>query len=150
MDSRIDEHPELITLEMKPFFPVVDYHLDTENPEAQVQALVDYLKPHLSHEDLSLRSMESIQAELIAYLLERTESAESIADLVEKQLWLQIEDEETRDDLHDRVVEKYVAELAATDHQAAVDYLSQYVLELETLERPADRAKALLADLIGE
>jgi hypothetical protein len=150
VDSRIDEHPEKITLEMKPFFPVVDYHLDTENPDAQVQALVDYLKPHLSHEDLSLRSMESIQAELIAYLLERTESTEPIADLIDKQLWLQVEDAEAREDLHYRVAEKYVAELAAIDHQAAVDYLSEYVLELEVLDLPDERAKALLADLIGE
>lgn len=152
LDAKIDEHPELITLEMKPFYPVVDYHLDTENPDAQVQALIDYLKPHLSHEDLSARTMESIQAELIAYILERSDSTESIADLADKQLWLQIEDDEVREDLHYRVVEKYVTELNAVDQQLAIDYLSQYILELETLGQAvwAEKAKRLLADIVGD
>lgn len=151
LDARIDEHPELITLDMKPFFPVVDYHLDTENPDAQVQALIDYLKPHLSHEDLSSRTMESIQAELVAYILERTESTESIADLIDKQLWLQVEDDEAREDLHYRSAEKYATELNAVDQQSAIDYLSQYVLELETLGQNdwATKAKGLLADIVG-
>lgn len=152
LEAEIDGHPENITLSMKPAYPVVDYHLDVDNADAQVQALVDYLKPYLSHEDLSLRTMESIQAELAAYLLERSQSDESLSDVVEKQLWLQVEDDETREDLHHRVIIQYTSELAVSDSVLAIDLLTEYILEMETLgyQDFADLAKAQLRALVNE
>ena len=124
-------------------------HLDLENPDEQIQKLLDYLKPYLSKEDLSNRTLIDVQDELITYIKLQLEE-ESVADLYVQQLWLQVEDHDTREELHYLFVEKYVSEMVETNRNGAVDLLTAYILEKETLgeQVSSERARVLMASVV--
>lgn len=133
IDAELDQRPEDITLSMRPHHVVQDYHLDLENPEEQIQPLLDYLKPYLSKEDLSGRSLEDIQSELVSYMESRLVSSESVADIMNKQLWLQVEDHDTREQMHYDFTEKYVREILDEDPDKALDVITTYIFEKQTI-----------------
>lgn len=133
LDADLDRRPEDITLSMRPHHVVEDYHLDLENPDEQIQPLLDYLKPYLSKEDLSGRSIEDIQAELVGYMEERLDSSESVSDIMNKQLWLQVEDHDTREQMHYDFTEKYVREIIDEDPDKALDVITTYIFEKQTI-----------------
>lgn len=145
MNTKIDDRPDDIELTMRPWYPTVDYHLDPENAAEQIDALVDFLKPYLPPEDLSLRSIESVQEELIGYLELRLDSGEPVDDVLEKQLWLQVEDEETREELHYQYFLRYLETL---EEDQIIDTITLYILEKETfgLEESAERGEDLLLE----
>ncbi len=147
MNTKIDDRPDDIVLDMRPWHPTVDYHLDTENASEQVGDLVDLLKPYLSSADLSLRSVESIQEELVGYLELRLASGEPIDDVLKKRLWLQVEDDEVREDLHYKYFLRY---LENVDEDSIVDEITFYILEKETfgLKDSAERGRDLLLEYL--
>ena len=133
--SDIVHRPEDIRLSMKPFFPVEDYHFDFENPDPQIEALLARIRPYLSKEDLSDRELEDYQKEILAFLEEELESKEGIEGIMNKELWLQIEDNELRKQYHFRYLEAYVVELIAQDERGrARDEISDVILEYTALE----------------
>lgn len=150
LDAQIDQHPETITLAMKPAYPVVDYHLNFDDPAAQVQPLIDFLKPYLNSEDLSGKTFEQIQQELVEYLNGRLASEDSMEDVYEKQLWLQIDDAASREDVEYRCLERRAQELVSTNREEAINLISDYILEKRTLG-PADyeaKGRALLETIL--
>lgn len=152
IDSNIQDRPDDITLSMKPYYPVVDYHFDTENPEAQIEELLSFISPYLSEEDLTNRSMEDIQNDLVLYMEGRLASQESVADIMDKQLWLQIDDDDVREEMHFAFTEKFAWQIIDDDEQRAIDLVSDYILEKETfgLKDWAKKGKELLEELVEE
>lgn len=150
LDAELDQHPENITLLMKPSYPVIDYHLDFENPDAQVQPLIDFLKPYLNTDDLSGKTAEEIQQELMAYLASRLATEESIQDLYEKQLWLQVESAQMRENFQYQFVERRAQELLSTDRSEAINIVSDYILEKQTLgpKEYEDKGRSLLDQIL--
>jgi anionic cell wall polymer biosynthesis LytR-Cps2A-Psr (LCP) family protein len=152
LESGIDERPEDIRLYMRPYYETVDYHFDPETTPEELEKRLEYLDYFLSDADLSNKSLEEIQAELTVYLESRIASDESLADVFDKALWLQIEDDDDREDLHYRLVEQHAYQLVEQDEDAAMDLLTDYIIEKETLG-PADyakRAKGLQNYLLSE
>lgn len=151
--TEIDKNPERITLSMKPFYETVDYHFDFEDPDQQVQKLIDRLKPYLSKDDLSLRTLDSVQTELIAFLEDAIDDKESVEMVIDQQLWRQVEDEKLREEWHYTFMEK-TAQMAvnAGDTESAVDLITAYIIEMEALneEQWALRAKNYLSTLVKE
>jgi len=148
IDASIDENPDNIKLVMRPYYETVDYHYDPETVEGQIEDWVDFLRPYLSSEDLSELSLDEIQGSIIAYLSDSLTSGESVEHIIEGKLWLQIEDGDTREELHYLAVEVYVGQLEGPD--AIIDTLSLYILEKEALELDdwAQRGKELLVNMV--
>jgi hypothetical protein len=135
LEAEIDARPNDITLSMRPHYDVVDYHFDTENPDQQLEQYYSYLRKVLPDDVFTDRSLEEIQAEIVAYLSERIASDESIEDVYQMQLWLQIEDDQTREELHYRILEQYAYEVAKQDIDRALAIVSDYILEKEALQQ---------------
>ncbi len=147
VSAKIHERPEAITLEMKPYYETVDYHLDLENPDEQIEALLRRIRPYLSDADLSDRTLEEVQDELIAYLEEALVGELPVDAIIERALWMQIEDDAVRNDLHYRLVEDYVYALIDSGKKdEAVEYLTTYIIEVEAfeLEDYAKRGRGLM------
>ncbi|MFZ2682271.1 MAG: hypothetical protein WAZ14_04225 [Patescibacteria group bacterium] len=148
--AEIADHPQDITLTMKPYYETRDYHLDTDNAEVQVAALLASLEGRLSPEDLSYKSVDELQIELEAYMRESLAANETVAHVYAEQLWRQIENDDAREELHFRFMEKYLRELRDVDHDKAVQVVTDYVLEKQfySLTEWEEKGRELLATLV--
>ncbi len=127
--SGIGQNPSAVILAIKPEYDVKEMHFDPVNADAQVSALIDFLKGKVSADDLSLRSMEDLQVELLEYLREGLTQPDVIERVYEAQIWLQVENENEREELQFRYLDRYVEQLAATDGKAAEQAIADYILE---------------------
>lgn len=150
LESEIDGRPDDITFAMKPYYATQELHLDFDNPDEQIDKLLSYIRPYLSDEDLSDRPIEEVQAELVAYLNDRLTSATGVADIVDKRLWLQVEDDGVREQLHYAFIERYARDTVDADPDAVIDLLTEYIFEMQLLgeQEYVDMGTALLGELI--
>lgn len=148
--SNIQNRPDDIVLKMIPYHATVDYHYDANTLEEDLQQKVDFMKPLLSPDDLTGKTQEQLQAELIAFLQDRLESEASVADVMQQQLWLQVSEGQVREQLEYVYVEQYFDELKSADQTAAVKLLSDYILEKQTIgpETYIESAKQRLEELV--
>ena len=150
--SDVATRPDGITLKMKPYYETQEIHFDPNNADAQVDALVASLKGKLSSDDLSYKTVAELQLELEAYLRKSLASEDTVAHVYDEQLWRQLEDEATREELHFRFLEKYLRELRDVDHDKAVEIVTDYILEKQfySLEDWEEKGRNLLATLVDE
>lgn len=132
VDADRVEDPAAITHDMKPYYATVDYHLDLENADVQIAELLDRIRGKISTQDLSDRPLSEVQAELIVYLNDALQQPEEAQRVVDDELWLQVEDDDTRETLQYAFTAWYVTALAPSDRDAAVDFVSDYILEKQT------------------
>jgi len=130
LDASIDARPDDIALTMKPWYATVDYHFDAENSEAQLDERLDIIRPFLSDEDLSGRTLSSVQGELIMYL-ENVLVTGKYEQALDQQLWLQVEDADMRESLHYQFVVAHYLDLLVIDEEEAIIYLTDYILETQ-------------------
>ncbi|MDP2631231.1 MAG: hypothetical protein Q8P30_00495 [Candidatus Uhrbacteria bacterium] len=152
VESDIQDRPDDISLAMKPYYQTVDYHLDLENADEQIQKLMEYIGPFLSSDDFSGRTLEDVQDELEVFVRARLDSHESINELYQQKIWLQIEDDETREEFHYDFVRRYVEEVKEESRDAAIDAVSAYILEKTTLglDDAVQHGRELMAGLVSE
>lgn len=130
----IANRPDDIALTMKPHYDVKELHFDPANASKQIDDLLAKLEGRLSRFDLANRTVEDVQNDLVTYL-ESVLAGKSghVGDVVDQQLWLQVEDEGARESLEYRFTEAYATSLNATDHDGAVQFVADYILEQQTL-----------------
>lgn len=139
-----------ITQVMQPYYATVDYHLDLENADTQITELLDRIRGRVSTQDLSDRPLSEIQTELIVYLNDALQQPEEAQHVVDEETWRQVEDDATRETLQYGFTAWYVKALAASDRDAAVAYVSDYILEKQTFG-PVEyevQGRQLLADIV--
>lgn len=132
VSAEIDARPDDIVLAMKPYYETVDYHFDPEHAAEQIEEKLDRVAPYLSREDLSRRSLEEIQKDLMNFLdgeLER----ESYEDVMAARTWLQVEDSAARASYHYKFVELAYNALRENDFESAKNVITDYLLEAEAL-----------------
>lgn len=129
--SGLGERTEDVTLDMKPPYPVEVIHYDPATADKAVQDIIDFLKPVTSKDDLSGRTIDDVQNELIAYLRSTLADPSSIVHVYNQQLFRQVEDDATREELQFRFLDRYVQEIKATDPDKAVQEVTDYILEKE-------------------
>jgi hypothetical protein len=146
----IGARPDDIVLTMKPHFDVQDLHFDPEHASEQVDALLAKLQGRLSRFDLSNRSLEEVQTDLVEYLTSSIATGQDLQEIMDGQLWLQVEDTATRESLQYQFVELQARRLNDADHQAAVQLIADYILEKQTegLLVWEDKGRALLATYV--
>lgn len=149
----IANRPDDVVLAMEPHFDVQEIHFDPANASEQIDDLLARLEGRLSRFDLSGRTIEDVQHDLVAYLeavLEGTEG--SITDVIDQRLWLQVEESGIRESLQYRFIAKRATALSATNHEFAVQFVADYILEQQTLGSLVWEAKgrALLETLLAK
>lgn len=156
-ESGLDEHPERIELDMRPRHIVKDYHFDFANPDKfnkrfpviVTSSTLDITSSTSSTiPDAPPRTLASIQNELIRFMTRRLSMQQSVEDIIEKKLWLQIEKETVREDLHFKLVEKYVQELS--DVQKQKEFINEYIQEEKAydLDEWAKKGKELMKRVV--
>ncbi len=125
-DSGLAQHPERIRLHLKSKVAVADYHFDFKDPQ---KFLDTFTTPALVR--TSTLSQAQVQQDIITYLEKRLIGKQSIQDVVQKQLWLQIDDEATRERLHFASISKQITETADPHEQAYI--LDAYIFEQKAL-----------------
>lgn len=150
--SNLGNRPEAITLDIKPHYDVTDIHYDPDNADEQVSDIVDFLKGKVSSDDLSLMTLEEVQAELVSYLRSALSDESSVAHVYEEQMWRQVEDEETREELQFRFLDKYVREIKDANPDLAESEVADYILEKEYFGQDewAERGRVFLESLTAE
>jgi anionic cell wall polymer biosynthesis LytR-Cps2A-Psr (LCP) family protein len=150
--SDIGEYPERITFDMKPFYETKIYHFDSLNAEEQISSILATLEGKLSSEDLSYKTLDEIQNTLEEYLYDTLGNKEAIAHVYSEQLWRQVEDEAVREELHYRFLERYVREIKDTDHEAVVQAVTDYILEMQFfgLSDWEARGRTLMSTIVDE
>ncbi len=148
----IVDRPDDIALEMKPHFDVKELHFDPENAEVQVAALVAKLQGRLSRFDLSNKTIDEIQTDLVSYLQAEIESGDTVASIVDERLWMQVEDTGTREFLQYHFIELRAREVRNTDRDAAIQLVADYILEKQTegLLVWEQKGRSLLESLIAK
>ena len=89
----LNDHPERITLAMRPAYAVQDIPYDEENVDTYIDSGLGSIKHLLSPDDYSGATQESVQEKLLNVIEEHKNDAEFISWAFENNLWLQIEDE---------------------------------------------------------
>lgn len=149
--SGIASRPDDVTLVMRPHYDTVDYHLDLEDPDAQLAPLLERIRPYTTKDDLSDRTLGDIQVELVAYLTDALGDDAEVAHVWSEATWRQVEDDATREELQYAFVERYARLLAASgEREAATNAVADYILEKQTLGVAAYEANGrdLLASIV--
>ncbi len=133
LDHDIDSRPDDIILRMRPHYDTEDIHLDFDNVEEQIDTLLTRIRGRVSDEDLSDRPLEDYQKELIQYLEDHLEYGEDFDLVIDKRLWLQIEDDAKREEYHFAYLEQRVRRMQEDQIDEAIDLITTYIIEKETL-----------------
>ncbi len=128
----IAHRPDDIVLTMMPKFDVKDLHFDLINSGSQIEAMLKKLDGRLSKLDLSRQTIEEVQAELVDYLESAVKSHRKLQQIIDGKLWLQVEDTGERETLQYAFTKIYATKLSGTDHDGAVQYIADYILEKQT------------------
>lgn len=132
--AEIDRRPEAITLQLKPHYDTQELHFDLENPDEQIEKLLQRIRPYLSDEDLSDKPLESYQDELLRFMQDEIKTDDGVRGVFAKQLWLQVEDDILREEMHYAYLEAYLQLPEVVDDvQEKEDVITAYILEKETL-----------------
>lgn len=133
-DLELTEHPERISLDMKPAYSVREIDYVPEQVEQYVSGMITPIKNYLSDQDYSGISQETSEKNLLAIIEEKQNDPDFIRWAYNNKLWLQLTDEEQRSMVQFSLTSKYAETLSDLDEQ--VDVLGNYILEMEYRERP--------------
>lgn len=129
-EARLSDNANKIQTAMKPYYKVKDYHLNFDNPQQSLK-LVGVRSAGSSNPSDRTITLQAEQKKITAFINDRLKRKLSLADIIKKQLWLQIETEKTRETLEFEVVKRHVtAEVKSLD--AKIEFLSNYIIEKET------------------
>jgi anionic cell wall polymer biosynthesis LytR-Cps2A-Psr (LCP) family protein len=167
-DSDLENHPERIELVMNPPYKVKDLHFDFENPESFLEkfpkltpdatstimvttALEDgteVVAEEVTTTPVTKQTLADVQRQIIANITYRLSKHLSLDDIVHKRLWLQVENEETREDLHFKIVSRLVE--GAPGREKKIDLITAYIQEKDVFELPewAEKGKELMRAVV--
>jgi hypothetical protein len=146
--SGLGQHPERITLNMIPAHNITDYHFDFADPASMTKKYPLPAVMITPNTPAPAEQLAEAQKDIIKYLTLRIAGPESVADIYEKKLWLQVEDEATREDLQYKLTERLATE--SKKYEDRISVATEYVFEKQTLG-PAeyfDKGKELMKRII--
>jgi len=143
----LHEHPERITLAMKPWYPVQDIMFDPESIEEHLKETVGRISGWLSKKDYSGMSKEEVQQQLLLTIDEQKEDEAFVLWAYEHDLWLQIEDDDSRQQVQWRIMTSYL-DMIETEQREEI--LADYILEMEHLglSEWEEKGKGALLELL--
>ncbi len=135
---------------MLPYYATVDYHFDVENSDEQIAALLASVRGRLSTDDLSDRPLSDVQTELLVYLNDALLQPEEAQHVIDEEMWRQVEDDTAREAMQYAFTAWYVTALNTGDHDGAVNYVTDYILEKQILGTAEyeEKGRQLLASIV--
>jgi hypothetical protein len=137
-----------INLYMRPAFEVADIPFDEENLTEQLHKLIDPIAHLLPEADYSDETKEETQKRLQDIVSSSLADPEFANWAWDNHFWLQIEDEETRQDLHFELIKQRVINAGTLEEKEAI--ISEYILKMENRDQKKweDKGRDLLKQLI--
>lgn len=144
----IANHPEKITLSMRPLFPVQDIAYDPERLDENLDQTLGAIKNNLAKDDYSGVPMETVQTKLLATIENNKNNPDFVTWAYTNNLWLQIEDNEKRLSVQYDLLNYYLTTLS--DKQEREATLADYIIEMENRGETLwqEKAKKLLGEEI--
>ncbi|OIO20383.1 MAG: hypothetical protein CO029_02465 [Candidatus Magasanikbacteria bacterium CG_4_9_14_0_2_um_filter_41_10] len=145
----IQKHPEKISLSMKPAYTVQDIPYDPDTISDHLSSTLGKISQWLPKVDYSGQTEEEIQQKLLATIKEHDGDEEFLKWAFENDLWLQIEDDTTREQMRWNMMNTYFTLITAEERQ---NLLADYVLEMEQLSKTEweEKGKVLLLTWIDD
>ncbi len=139
----ISNHPEKITLSMRPLYPYKDISYDPEKINQNLEETLGPIKHFLSKEDYSGVTTATLQAKLIDTIEKNKTNPEFVSWAYDNNLWLQIDDQKQS------LITQYsllLSYLSSLEKQKKESVLTDYILEMENRGEIIwqERAKKLL------
>ncbi len=143
--SAIDvaNHPEKISLSMRPLYPYKDISYDPEKINQNLEETLGPIKHFLSKEDYSEVTTATLQAKLLDTIEKNKTNPELVSWAYENNLWLQIEDQKQSLTIQYSLLASYLPSL---EKQKRESVLADYILEMENRNETVweERGKQLL------
>lgn len=139
----IANHPEKITLSMRPLYPYKDISYDPAKINQNLEETLGPIKHFLSKEDYSGVTTATLQSRILDTIEKNKTNPEFVSWAYENNLWLQIEDQ------NQSLITQYsllVSYLAYLEKQKKESVLADYILEMENRGETVwkERGKQLL------
>ena len=130
----------------KPYYKTKDYHFNFDNPYQSLKSVGAIAGPINPIE--KQKGLDDEQQKIVTHIKNSINKKMWLKDTVKKQLWRQIEDIDTREELHFTVVKKYAATQLNTVEKK-IDFVSDYIVEKEGLGLYgwADEGKKLMEQI---
>jgi len=140
----LDEHPENITLAMRPYYDVQDIPYDPENVANYLNTMLDPIKHLLSKKDYGEITDEAVEERVLRIYEDHMDSPDFIHWAYEYRFWEQIEDAEKRAYWQYETIARHVGSIEDVDERTTL--LADYVLEMEYQKNETwiEKAKELL------
>ncbi|MDO8499567.1 MAG: hypothetical protein Q7S66_02795 [bacterium] len=122
-------HPERVLLSMRPAHSVQDIQYIPENLGAYLDATVGPLSNVLSKNDYSGDSTAETQTQLLKIMADKKSDPDFIVWAWQNNLWLQIEDDQTRLSVQFDFLSSYLPLVSTTAERQSI--ISDYILEME-------------------
>ncbi|PIY93556.1 MAG: hypothetical protein COY69_00990 [Candidatus Magasanikbacteria bacterium CG_4_10_14_0_8_um_filter_32_14] len=124
-------HPERISLFMRPSYNVQDIPYDPNTAGEYVNKMIEPIKKYLSNKSYSGVTVEQIDQRILDTLAEKQNDPEFVKWAYDNQLWLQIEDDIIRMQQQYGIITKYLAGL--DDEIKKQQIITDYILEMKYL-----------------
>lgn len=145
----LENNPNNITLHMRPAYAVQDIPFDETQIQEHVESLLEPIKGWIPEQAYTGTQQHEVESLLVETIHTNQNDEDFISWAHTHNLWLQIENEQSREELHYLVLEKYVTILeSATERESVV---ANYIAEKEHLDLPewSEKGKALLVQLLN-
>ncbi|NCO04670.1 MAG: LCP family protein [Candidatus Magasanikbacteria bacterium] len=134
IEMDVANNEDAITLAMKPAYDVQDIAYDENNINKQLGQTIGKISKWLSKEDYSNKTTEQIQQELLSIINEKEQDTEFIAWAYDNHIWLQVEDDQTRNNVQYDIMFAYANNQESPEQKQQV--LADYILEMKHLDLP--------------
>lgn len=142
-------HPERITLAMRPEYPVTDIMYDPENLDAYLTAMLNPIAEHIPEGAYTGITEDEEQQKIMDLVNAGLEHTDFVVRAFEQKLWLQLNDEATRESVHFALLGRYLPTRSADEQQVL---LADYIIEMEVLGQTdwAEEGRSLLAEIVSD
>jgi anionic cell wall polymer biosynthesis LytR-Cps2A-Psr (LCP) family protein len=137
-EMHLADHPERITLSMKPAHLVQDIPYDPDTIDEHLKETVGRISGWLSKQDYAGKTEAEIQAQLLATIVDQMDDDRFIVWAFENEVWFQVEDDETRATLRWDIMNRYIERV---DQEEQQQILADFILEMEHLGQSEWEAK---------
>lgn len=125
----LGNHPERVQLLMRPAYTVQDIPYDPEHLNEYLHKMIDPLKSRLSQTSYSGEDKDAMQKRLLDLITEKKDDTEFLSWAYENDLWLQIEDEQKRNEWQYTLTTNYLSSVSSTPEREQI--LTDYILEMQ-------------------
>lgn len=141
----LGDNPDRIRLNMRPYYEVQDIPYDEEQAGVYVESMIGPIKQWITNHGYTGATVEDAQSQILAIIEDKKEDTEFITWAYDNNLWYQIEDEDTRMQLHYDFVLSY-SEMQEEDKRKQV--IADYIIEMEYYNQDewVEKGKQLLLE----